>query len=151
MNNVTITMLDEQMIKINFVDLKKLWNFVVGNILILNHLVVQKRRLNLKILKFEFLKKNLGWKNFLNKNCRSPKVMKHCSWQLFDLKTSCHAKLRLNFKIWTFQTTSDEKTTKINSVDLEKLWNIVVDNFLIWKILSCKTVFEFQIFKIQIL
>ena len=50
--------------------------------------------------------------------------MKHCSWQLFDLKTSCHAKTAFefqNFKIRTFQTTSDEKTTKINFVDLEKL------------------------------
>jgi hypothetical protein len=26
------------------------------------------------------------------------------------------------FKIWIFQKTSDEKTTKINFVDLEKLW-----------------------------
>ena len=53
---------------------------------------------------FENLKiKDIGWKNFLNKNCRSPKVMKHGSWQLFDLKTSCHAKLRLNFKILKFK------------------------------------------------
>ena len=29
--------------------------------------------------------------------------------------------------------TSDEKTTKINSVDLEKLLNFVIGNFLIWK------------------
>ena len=43
--------------KINFVDLDKLWNFIVGNILIWNHLVMQKRRLNLKILKFEFFKR----------------------------------------------------------------------------------------------
>jgi hypothetical protein len=36
------------------------------------------------------------------------------------------------FKIWIFQTTSDEETAKIKFVDLEKLWNFVVDNFLIW-------------------
>jgi hypothetical protein len=50
--------------------------------------------------------------------------MKLCSWQHFDLKSSYHAKLRLNFKkfkIRIFQTTSDGKTTKINFVDLEKL------------------------------
>ena len=56
-NNVTTTTSDEQMTKINFIDLDKLWNFVVGNILIWNHLVMQKRRLNLKILKFEFFKR----------------------------------------------------------------------------------------------
>ena len=28
--------------------------------------------------------------------------------------------------------TSDRKTTKIKAIDLEKLWNFVVDNFLIW-------------------
>ena len=28
--------------------------------------------------------------------------------------------------------TSDEETIKIKVVDLEKLWNFVVDNFLIW-------------------
>ena len=27
---------------------------------------------------------------------------------------------------------SDGETTKIKVVDLEKLWNFVVDNFLIW-------------------
>jgi hypothetical protein len=37
-----------------------------------------------------------------------------------------------NFKIRIFQKTSDGKTTKINFVDLEKLQNFVVDNFLIW-------------------
>jgi hypothetical protein len=30
-----------------------------------------------------------------------------------------------------FLITSDEKTTKIKIVDLEKLWNFIVDNFFI--------------------
>ena len=55
----------------------------------------------------------------------------------------------LNFKIRTFQTTSDEKTTKINSVDLKKLWKLATFWFEI--ILSYKTAFEFQNFEIQIL
>ena len=63
-NNVTTTMSDEQITKINFVDLEKLWNFVVDNILIWNHLVMQKRRLNLKILKFEFFKRPPDEKTF---------------------------------------------------------------------------------------
>ena len=36
--------------------------------------------------------------NNQNKLCISRKVMKLCNWQLFDLKSSCHAKLCLNFK-----------------------------------------------------
>ena len=38
----------------------------------------------------------------------------------------------LKFKIWIFQTTSDEQTTKMKVVDLEKLYNFIVDNFFIW-------------------
>jgi hypothetical protein len=38
----------------------------------------------------------------------------------------------LKFEIWIFQTTSDGETAKIKVIDLEKLWNFVVDNFLIW-------------------
>ena len=57
-NNVTNTMSDEQMTKLNFVDLEKLWNFVVGSILIWNHLDMQKLCLYFKILKFEFFKRS---------------------------------------------------------------------------------------------
>lgn len=35
------------------------------------------------------------------------------------------------WKIQNFQTTSNEKTAKMNIVDLKKLWNFLVDNFLI--------------------
>jgi hypothetical protein len=35
----------------------------------------------------------------------------------------------LNF--WVLQTISDNKTIKIKIVDLEKLWNFIVDNFFI--------------------
>jgi hypothetical protein len=34
-------------------------------------------------------------------------------------------------KIQNFQTTSDGKSTKINVIGLEKLWNFVVNNLLI--------------------
>ena len=34
---------------------------------------------------------------------------------------------------------SDEETTKMKVVDLEKLWNFVVDNFLIWIQLELQT------------
>ena len=29
---------------------------------------------------------DFGWKNFLNENCRSRRVMKLCSWPLFDFE-----------------------------------------------------------------
>jgi hypothetical protein len=40
-NNVTIALSNEEMTKINFIDLKKLWNFVVKNFLIWIHLGLQ--------------------------------------------------------------------------------------------------------------
>ena len=74
------------------------------------------------------------WSNNQNKLCISWEVIEFCSWQLFDLKSSCQRKLCLNSKNLNqnFQTTSDVKTTKIKVVGLEKFWNFVVDNFLIW-------------------
>jgi len=48
--------------------------------------------------------------------------------------------------------TLHKKTAKIKVVDLEKLWNFVVDNFFSFEIiLSSKTMFEFVKFEIQIL
>jgi len=44
-----------------------------------------------------------------------------------------------------------EKTVNMKVVDLEKLWNFVVDNFSFDIILSSKTTFEFNKFEIQIL
>jgi len=37
-----------------------------------------------------------------------------------------------NLIFWAFQMTSFEKNAKMKVVDLEKLWNFVVDNFFIW-------------------
>ena len=56
----------------------------------------------------------------------------------------------LKLIFWVFQMISSEKTTKIKVVDLEKLWNFVVDNFSFEIILSSKTTFEFVKFEIQI-
>jgi hypothetical protein len=71
--------------------------------------------------------------------------MKIYSLQHFGLKSSYHAKLCLNFKIWNFQTTSDGKTTKIKVVSLEMLRNFIIDNFLIWNHLVIeKYVWNFQ-------
>ena len=37
----------------------------------------------------------------------------------------------LKFEIWIFQMTSDGEITKMKVVDLKKLYNFIVDNFLI--------------------
>ena len=44
----------------------------------------------------------------------------------------------LTFQIQKFQTIADEETIKPNVVDLEKLYNFVVENFFIWNHLSIK-------------
>jgi len=47
--------------------------------------------------------------------------------------------------------TSFEKTVKMKVVDLEKLWNFVVDNFFIWNHLVIENYVEFLKFEIHIL
>jgi hypothetical protein len=75
------------------------------------------------------------WLNKQNKLCRSWEVINFCSCQLFHLKSSCQWKIRLNFlksKIWILKTTLNGKITNRKVVGLEKLWNFVVDNVLVW-------------------
>ena len=61
----------------------------------------QKLCLNLKKFKFKFkfnFENDLERKNHQHESCRYRRVMKLCSWQCFGLKSSCHAKLCLNFE-----------------------------------------------------
>jgi hypothetical protein len=58
--------------------------------------------------------------------------MKLCSWQLFYLNSFRFSKIEskyVKFKIQILQTTSNEKSVKIIVVELQKLFNSVVDNF----------------------
>jgi hypothetical protein len=75
---------------------------------------------------------DLWTKNHQNESCRSWKVMKLYSRQRLNLKSFDHAKLYLNSKLDFFQTATEQNTTKMKVVGLEKLWNSIVDNFLIW-------------------
>ena len=50
-----------------------------------------------------FFFKYLGWRNGQNENCRSRKVIKLCTWQLFDQKSSCQRKLHFNFSNLKFK------------------------------------------------
>ena len=87
------------------------------------------------ILNFSSFSNDLVWQNHQNKSCRSLKVMKLCSWQLFYLNSFRFSKIEskyVKFKIQILQTTSDEKSVKIKVVELQKLFIFVVDNFFIW-------------------
>jgi len=46
---------------------------------------------------------DLVWKYYQNESCRSQKVMKLYSWEVFHLKSFCHRKLRLNFSNLKFK------------------------------------------------
>jgi hypothetical protein len=68
--------------------------------------------------------------------------MKLCSWQLFYLKSFRLLKIvskLVKFKIQILQTASDEKNVTMKVVELQKLFNFVVDNFFIWIRLRSQT------------
>jgi hypothetical protein len=68
--------------------------------------------------------------------------MKLCSWQLFYLNSFRFSKIEskyVKFKIQILQTTSDEKSVKMEVVELQKVFNFVVDNFFIWICLRSQT------------
>jgi hypothetical protein len=60
------------------------------------HLVI-KNYVWIKKFKIWILKTTSKGKNHQHESCRYWKVMKLCSWHCFVLKSSCHAKLCLNF------------------------------------------------------
>jgi hypothetical protein len=66
------------------VDTKKLWNFVVYNFFIWNHVVNEIQNWISQIWNSNFVN-NLKWKNSKHESCRSQKVMKISSWQNFNL------------------------------------------------------------------
>jgi hypothetical protein len=69
--------------------------------------------------------------------------MKLCSWQLFYLNSFRFSKIEskyVKFKIQILQTISDEKSVKMKVVELQKLFNFVVDNFFIWIRLRSQTI-----------
>ena len=102
---------DGETTKIKNVDPKKVYNFIVANFFILNHL-----------LKFKFFK----WPKQKLYNF----VFANFSFEIIYLRKIIFE--FLTFEIWIFQTTSDGETTKMKVVDHEKLWNFVADNFFIW-------------------
>jgi hypothetical protein len=60
--------------------------------------------------------------------------MKLCNWQVFYLNSFQLSKIEskyVKFKIQILETTSYEKSVKIKVVELQKLFNFVVDNIFI--------------------
>jgi heme/copper-type cytochrome/quinol oxidase subunit 2 len=78
--------LDGKPTKIKVVGLKRLWNFIVDNVLIKNHLVIEKYVWSFQIQKSNLVN-DLGRWNYQNKSFRSQKVMQLCSWQGFHLNS----------------------------------------------------------------
>jgi hypothetical protein len=68
------------------VDPKKLWNFVVCNFLIWNHIVNEIHIWISQIWNSNFVN-NLEWRNSQDESCTSWEVMKLFSWQVFSLNT----------------------------------------------------------------
>jgi hypothetical protein len=61
---------------------------------------------------------------------------------MFDLK---------KIKIWILKTTLNGKTTNMKVVGLEKLWNFIVDNVLVWNHLVIQNyvwILKFEFFKL---
>jgi hypothetical protein len=85
-NNVLITLLDEQMTKIKVLNLDELYNFYIHDFSSWNHLLF----------------KNIVW--------------------------SCHF---MKFKIWTFQTKSYKKMTKMKVINLDEFYNFYIYNIFI--------------------
>ena len=93
-------------------------------------------------LNFWSVSNDLGWRNSQHQSCRSQKVKKLCSSQLFYLNSFRILNMCLNFSNLKFKFCKRpriKKTYNIKVVDLEKLWNFVVQKFFIWMRLGPQT------------
>jgi hypothetical protein len=94
------------------------------------------------ILNFLSFSNDLVWWNSQNKSCRSLKVIKLCSLQLFYLKSFRLSKIVckfVKFKISNFANNLGWKSVKMKVVELQKLFKFVVNNFFIWIHLRSQT------------
>jgi hypothetical protein len=95
-----------------------------------------------EFLKFENLNfsNNLKWRNIQNKVVVHEKLWKFVVRNFFFcFKLYCLWKTifeSLKFETQILLTTLNGETLKNESCNLRKLWNFVVDNFLIWIVLK---------------
>jgi hypothetical protein len=75
------------------VDPEKLWNFVLYKFFIWNHIVNE-----IQIWNSNFVN-DLKWKNAQHESCRSQKVMKFCSWQVFNFNQFSASKNRFTLGV----------------------------------------------------
>jgi hypothetical protein len=73
---------DGEMPKTKGADLEKLYNFVVDNVFIWNHLVKENYMWICHIWNLIF-SNDLGWRNNKNESCWPQKVIQLYSWQFF--------------------------------------------------------------------
>ncbi len=147
LNNVTITLSDKEMTKIKVIDLDELYNFVIDDFFSWKHLVFENVVWSCHIFKFKFKFK-------LFKKCyiyRSWWVIQLCCWWLFQLKSfsiwKCCLKLSyFKIQIQIVKKILYRKMAKIKVIDLDELYNFVVDSFSIWNHLLPEKLFEFLIF-----
>jgi hypothetical protein len=59
------------------------------------------------------------------------KMSRLCSWQLFDLKSSC-GPYRVNWPVGGWQVLNVLRWRNYQNESCRNLWNFVVDDFLIW-------------------
>ena len=122
-NNVTTTLLDEQMTKIKVVDFDEFYNFVVVDFFSWNHLLFENVVSSCHFLKFKF------WIVQTTSHEKMTKIkfvdldefynfyVHHLfSWNVLLLQNIVWSCYFLKFKIWIDRTKSHEKMTKIIAV-----------------------------------
>jgi hypothetical protein len=85
------------------VGLEKCWNFVVDNVLVWYHLVMQNY---VWILKFELFKPP-RMENHQNKSCRSWILMKLCNWKFLIWNHLIIERFVWSFQIWNSNFVND--------------------------------------------
>jgi hypothetical protein len=85
--------LNGETLNMKVVDHAKLWNFVVYKFFIWNHIVNEIQIWISQIWNSNFVN-DLKWKIAQLESCRSQKVMKLCSWQVFNLNPFSASKNR---------------------------------------------------------
>jgi hypothetical protein len=91
--------------------------------------------------------KKFGWRNNQNKVVDLDElynfvVTDFFIWNHLESHNSIWSSYILKFKFWVIQTKLDGEMTKTKIVDLDKLYNFVVDDLLIEIIYSTKIIFK---------
>ena len=120
----------EKTTNMKVVGIEELWSFVVDNVLVWNHLVMQNYVL---ILNFNF-SNYIGWKNHQNKSCRSWNAMKLCNWRFLIWNHLIIEKFVWSFQIWN-----------LNGVNGLRCRNYQNRSCISWKVMQLYSWQHFQL------